>query len=122
MSKNNYNFSSFIKKTLFFFLTLFLVYSLIKNFQDYQKKISFYNNKNQDLQKEQEKNKKLKSDILKSQDYYTTEKKIRQNLNLLKPDEIALIIMGPTISPVPTPTPFYSIHKQWWRLFFSDDM
>jgi len=46
------------------------------------------------------------------------EKNIRQKLNLLKPNEIAIIL--PKITPTPSPTPIIKNppYQQWWKLFF----
>lgn len=99
-------------------ILVFLIYSLTKNILDYQKKISFFENYQKDLQKEREKNKQLKSDMIKNHDYYTVEKNIRQKLNLLQPDEFAIIISRPSPSPAPTKMPMKSSLQQWEDLFF----
>ncbi|HLD26809.1 MAG TPA: septum formation initiator family protein [Patescibacteria group bacterium] len=118
MKKNKRYFFPSIKKTIFFIITLFLIYSLSKNILDYQKKILFFEAYQKELHKEQEKNKKLKSDIIKNYDYYTVERNIRQKLNLLQPNEFALILPQPS----PTPKPIYTQKKtsleQWQNLFF----
>lgn len=110
-----------IKNTIFFLLAFFLISSLLKNIIDHQKKIKFYEDYQKDYQREKDKNKKLKSDLAKSQDYYTVEKNIRNKLNLLKEDESLLIL--PKITPMPTAIPKIkkSIPRQWWDLFFLKD-
>lgn len=110
-----------IKNTIFLALAFLLISSLLKNIIDYQKKIKFYEDTQKDYQKEKDKNKKLKSDLAKSQDYYTVEKNIRNKLNLLKEDETLLIL--PKITPMPTAIPQIkkSIPQQWWELFFLKD-
>ncbi|EKE13803.1 MAG: hypothetical protein ACD_12C00810G0001, partial [uncultured bacterium] len=90
-----------LKNTFLLFLAIFLIFPLSKNVFDYLKKIKFYDEFQKDYQKEMEKNKKLKSEIAKTKDYYTVEKNIRDKLNLLKNDEISLIL--PKIVPFPTP-------------------
>lgn len=118
MKKNKRYFLPFIKKTLLYVIVVFLIYSLSKNILDSQKKISFFEAYQKELQKEQEKNKKLKKDIIKNYDYYTVEKDIRQKLNLLQPDEFAIIVPHPSPIPTPTLTPIKSSSQQWRDLFF----
>ncbi len=109
---------NFIKKAAIFLFMGFLIYSLSQNIFEYQKKFSFFEDYKKEQQKELEKNKKLKSDILKNQDYYTLEKNIRQKLNLQKPNEIAIIL--PKITPSPSPTPLIEKppYQQWVKLFW----
>lgn len=118
MKKNKRYFFPVVKKTFICVIAVFLIYSLTKTILDYQKKISFFENYQKDLQKEREKNKQLKSDMVKNHDYYTVEKNIRQKLNLLQPDEFAIIMSRPTPTPVPLKTPTKSSQQQWWDLFF----
>lgn len=118
MKKNKQYFFANIKNALLFIAAVFLIYSLSKNIFGYQKKILFFQNYQKELQQEKEKNKQLKSNIVKSYDYYTVEKNIRQKLNLLQPDEIAVIIPKVSPTPMPYPTPAQSIPAQWWNLFF----
>lgn len=110
-----------IKNTIFLALAFLLISSLLKNIIDYQKKIRFYEDVQKDYQKEKDKNKKLRSDLAKSQDYYTVEKNIRNKLNLLKEGESLLIL--PKIIPTPTAMPQIkkSIPRQWLDLFFLKD-
>lgn len=118
MKKNKRYFFPVIKKTFICVIAVFLIYSLTKNILDYQKKISFFENYQKDLQNEREKNKQLRSDTVKNHDYYTVEKNIRQKLNLLQPDEFAIIMSRPTPSPAPTKTPIKPSLQQWKDLFF----
>lgn len=96
---------------------LFLLYSLTQGIFNYQKKMGFFEDYKKDYVKEVDKNKKLKSEIVKRDDYDIVEKDIRTKLNLLKPGEVAIIL--PRLSPTPTPTP--EVKKppavQWWELF-----
>lgn len=110
--------AKFVRKLILTTLVAFLIYSLSKNIFDYQKKFVFFEDYKKGRQKELEKNKRLKSDIVKNQDYYTVEKNIRQKLNLLKPNEIAIIL--PKITPSPSPTPVIKkpSYQQWFELFF----
>lgn len=118
MKENKRYFFLSFKKITLFLLTLFLIYSLSKNIIDYQKKIAFFETYQKELQKEQEKNKKLKSDIIKNYDYHTVEKDIRQKLNLLQPDEFAIMLPQPSPTPTPMNIPKKSVPKQWRDLFF----
>lgn len=104
-------------QTIFFiFVAAFLFYSLTKNFFSYKEKVSFYQGMQDEYNKEEDRNKKLKSDIQKGSDYYYVERNIREKLNLLQEDEISLII--PPITPTPTPTPVIvrKPHQQWLDL------
>ncbi len=84
---------------------------------DYQKKLAFYQGYREDYEKEKKRNISYKTELLKKSDPYEIEKTIRNKLNLLKPDEIAIIMKQPTPTPViisPTPLPNY---LQWWQIF-----
>lgn len=118
MKENKRYFFLSFKKITLFLLTLFLIYSLSKNIIDYQKKIAFFETYQKELQKEQEKNKKLKSDIIKNYDYHTVEKDIRQKLNLLQPDEFAIILPQTSPAPASAHTQKKSSQEQWRDLFF----
>lgn len=122
MSKNKQSVPTLIKRGGLICFMLFLIYSLSKNIFDYQKKMRFYEDYTMNLQKEKDVNKKLKSDIVKTSDYYSAEKKIRQRLNLLKPDEIALILPHSTPSPTPPTLLNQPIFQRWWELFFGPEM
>lgn len=106
-----------IKNVVFFIIVALLIYSLTKNIFLYQKKIAFYHDFKKDYEKEVEKRKTIQSEILKNQDYYLVEKNIREKLNLLKEDEIAIIL--PKITPTPSPTPEIQKppYQQWIELF-----
>jgi cell division protein FtsB len=110
--------SKLIKKAVIFFFIIFLIYYFSQNILDYKKKFNFYENYKKDYQDELEKNKKLKSEILKNQDYYTIEKNIRQKLNLLRPNEIAIILPQTTPTPSPAPKIEKPVCQQWIELFF----
>ena len=106
-----------IRKIVFFLLLLFFFSSLTKNLFDYQSKVSFYESYLQDYEREKKKNTELKTKLLKESDSYEIEKTIRNKLNLLKPDETAIILPQPTPTPIiitPTPLPNY---LQWWNVF-----
>lgn len=107
----------YLKKIAFYIVVAGLIYSLVQSILNYQKKIQFFQNYKKDYQTQVDKNKKLKSESLKRQDYYTVEKDIREKLNLLQPDEIAIILPHPTPSPTPTPEVKKPPFRQWWDLF-----
>ena len=84
----------------------------------YRNKVAFYQNYLNDYEKEKRRNVELKTELLKKSDPNEIEKTIRNKLNLLKPDEVAIILKQPSPTPViitPTPLPNY---LQWWEVFF----
>ena len=108
-----------LKNLFLIFLVIFLSSSLIRNIVDYQKKKDFFSKFKALVQKEEKKKLSLKTDILKKSDPYELEKKIRNKLNLTRPDEVSIILPLPTSTPVPiTPTPLPN-WQQWWRVFFN---
>lgn len=107
-----------IVKSLGLLLALGLIISLTKNIVDYRKKVAFYNTYQEEYQKQAKRGVELRGEIAKNNDYYRLEVKIRQNLNLLKPDEVAVILPKPTITPVPTPNPLKPPYKQWVELLW----
>lgn len=107
-----------LRKVVFFLLLLFFFSSLTKNLFDYKSKISFYQSYLKDFEKEKKKNLTLKTRLLKKSDSYEIEKTIRNKLNLLKEDEVAIILPQPTPTPIiltPTPLPNW---LQWKKVFF----
>ncbi len=99
-------------------LLIFLFFSLIKNLFDYQSKLSFYQSYKDNYEAEKKENIELKTQIVKKNSVNEVEKTIRNDLNLLRPNEVAIIIPSPTPEPnllTPTPEPPY---LKWWRLFF----
>lgn len=105
-----------IKRGLLFFLFAFLFFSVTKTFFDYRRNYDFYENYKNEFLQEKKRNTELKTQILKNSDYNEIEKTIRNKLNLLKPNEVAVIIPSPTPTPtifIPTPPPVY---KQWWSV------
>ena len=107
-----------VRKIFVFLLLLFFFSSLTKNFLGYRNKVAFYQNYLNDYEKEKRRNVELKTELLKKSDPNEIEKTIRNKLNLLKPDEVAIILKQPSPTPVvitPTPLPNY---LQWWEVFF----
>lgn len=108
------------KNVILGFLMLFFLSSLTRNLFEYRRNLSFYNNTKADFEKEKSKNNALKSELVKNNDPVQLEQTIRNKLNLLKKDEIAVILPEPTATPVissPTPQPVY---RQWQHLFFQN--
>ena len=63
----------------------------------------------------------LKTEVVRKKSQEEIEKTIRNDLNLLKNNEVALILPSPTKIPSsisPTPLPNW---RQWWQLFFKKD-
>lgn len=109
-----------IKKIIFFLILIFLFSSLTKNLFDYQKNFQFYKGFKDNFEKEKKTNISLKTEYLKKSDPNEIEKTIRNKLNLLRPDEIALMIPAPTPTPTPIIIPKIPIYQQWWRVFFKN--
>lgn len=108
------------KRLMIALLFIFLLSSLIKNFIEYRKNYSFYEEFRNEYEKTKRENIIIKTQIIKNNDIGQIEKTIRDRLNLLKPNEIALIIPNPTPTPiVVTPIPF-PVYKQWWNIFFQN--
>ncbi len=111
---------SLIKKIFIGLLFLFLLFSLIKNVTHYFKKLDFYQSYKNQYHQEKKKQITLKTKILKYKDPNHLEKTIRDELNLLKSNETAIIL--PPFSPSPkkiTPTPLPN-WQQWWKLLTKD--
>ncbi|MBI4225634.1 septum formation initiator family protein [Candidatus Roizmanbacteria bacterium] len=107
-----------VKKAVFALLLFFFFSSLTKNLLDYGKKVAFYEDFKKNYEKEKKRNIEFKTQLLKKSDPNEIEKTIRNKLNLLKPDEVAIILKQPSPTPAiitPTPLPNY---LQWWEVFF----
>lgn len=83
---------NFSRKFFVLLILFFLIFSLTKNIFDYQHNIAFFQNLKKEYINEQEKNKKLKKEIIKTQDFYFLEKSIREQLSLIRPNEVVLIL------------------------------
>jgi hypothetical protein len=106
-----------VKNTLAVFFIAFLLFSLLKNIFNYKDKMKFFEDYRHDFEAEKKKNIELKTEIVKKKSVTEVEKTIRNDLNLLKENEIALILPSPTPSPQrisPTPAPSW---QQWLDLF-----
>ncbi|OGK15200.1 hypothetical protein A2690_00280 [Candidatus Roizmanbacteria bacterium RIFCSPHIGHO2_01_FULL_39_12b] len=107
-----------IKNIAFFFVAAALIASLTNSLNEYRKKQNFYNTYEKQLQNERVTNKKLKSKIAQSRDYFIIEEIIREKLNKTKPNEYIIIMPPPkqvaqSISQHTKPT-----YRQWMDLFF----
>ena len=107
-----------MRKMVFFIVLFFLVISLIRNVTDYQRNISFYEQTKNNFDKSLLENKQLKVQKQSSSSPFEVEKSLRNKQNLLRDNEIMVIIPSP--SPIPTPQvePTEVPYKQWIRLFF----
>ena len=107
-----------MRKVVFFIVLCFLVISLIRNIADYGRNISFYDQTKNNYAKALIENKELKMQKQSSSSPFEVEKNLRNKQNLLRKDEIILIIPSP--SPLPTPfiRPTEYPYRQWMRLFF----
>jgi cell division protein FtsB len=95
-----------------------LFFSLTKGLFDYKKTISFYQSFKQDYEKEKKRKITLETNILKSKDPYEVEKILRNNLNLLKEGEVAIIIPNPTPTPKPQQPEEKPVYRQWIEALF----
>ncbi|MEK9169678.1 MAG: septum formation initiator family protein, partial [Patescibacteria group bacterium] len=84
-----------IKNVVFIFLLIFLFSSLLKNLFSYKSKLDFYQQFKQNFDKEKKRNIELKTEVVRKKSVEEIEKTIRNDLNLLKNNEIALIIPSP---------------------------
>jgi len=80
--------------------------------------MKFYATYKKSYETETNRNNKLKMQAIKESDPMELEKTIRNQLNLVKPNEVAIIVPTPTLIPVtPTPTPL-PVYRQWVNVFF----
>jgi len=110
-----------ILKNILTGLTFLFLFSLLtRNLGSYRKKLAFYQQIKNNYQQEKKKNTRFKTEILRSQGKANLEKKIRNKLDLLKENEVALII--PRITPAPTivvPPPLAN-WQRWLKIFNLD--
>lgn len=107
---------------IFIMILASTVYLIIQTFRDYTRTRAFYQEYQDEYEKEKLIQKELKSELLKNQDYYEVETQIRNKLNMVKPDEEVVILpqITPMISPSPTPTK--TPLKMWKEIFFSGEL
>lgn len=109
-----------VRKIVFLLFMIFFFTSLTRSYFEYQKNVKFYKSYQEGYEKEKKKNITLKTEVLKQSDPNEIEKTIRNKLNLLRENEIALIIPEPSPTPTPVITPVVPIYKQWWVVFFGN--
>ena len=106
-----------IRNIILIIFVLFLFTSLVRNVFDYRDKLQFFQEYKNAYDKEIKENTTLKTEVLKKTSQTELEKTIRNKLNLLKPNEVAIMLPSPTPIPyIPTPTPLPN-WIQWWKLF-----
>lgn len=107
-----------MRKVVFLIVLFFLVISLVRNVADYQRNISFYDQTKSNFEKATLKNKELKVHKQSGSSPFEVEKNLRNKQNLVRKDEIIVIVPSP--SPIPTPyaRPTDLPYKQWLQLFF----
>ncbi len=106
-----------LRNVILIFFVLFLFSSLVRNLFDYRNKLQFYEEYKKEYEKEKQENIALKTEVLKKTSQTELEKTIRNKLNLLRPDEVAVMLPSPTpipITPSSIPLPNW---MQWWKLF-----
>lgn len=107
-----------LKNVAFFLIAAGLVISLTNNIFQYHKRRQVFTLYQNQLLQEQKQNKKLKSQVAQSRDYFTVEETIREKLNKTKPGEYVIIMpnsnqIGQSVSQHTKPT-----YRQWLELFF----
>lgn len=108
----------YFRSVILVILGAFVIYSLSKTLLGYREKISFTGQYKQDYEEALKKNRRLKSDLVKAQDYHAVERAIRNKLNLSKPGEVVVIIPKPSPSPTPTPEVKKPVFQQWIEVFW----
>lgn len=108
-----------IRKGVVAIIFLFLTWSLIKNLSEFRKNLQFYDNYQAQLQQAKQENARLMTQKTLKSSPHEVEKTIRNQLNLLKENEIAVIVPPPSPTPTPLVTPPVPVYRQWWNTFFS---
>jgi len=107
-----------MRKMVFFIVLFFLVVSFIRNIADYQHNLSFYDETKNNFDKATLENKVLKAQKQADSSPFEVEKNLRNKQNLLRDNEIILIIPSPSPLPTPFVRPTEAPYRQWLRLFF----
>ena len=107
-----------LKNLAFFLVAIGLIVSLTKNIFEYRHKQEFYTLYEKQLQNEQKHNKKLKSSIAQSSDYFTVEEVIREKLNKTKPGEYVIVMPNNNQITQSASQPTKPTYRQWIDLFF----
>jgi cell division protein FtsB len=98
-------------------ILLFILYVLTRNVFDYTDKLRYYEQYKELYNKEKNQNLKLKTQIAKQNDPSELEKTIREKLNLLRPDEVDILLPSPTPTP-PSYSPTEAPNWIKWRDVF----
>jgi hypothetical protein len=85
---------------------------------DYQRNISFYDQTKNNFEKALLENKEVKIHMQAGSSPFEIEKNLRNKQNLLRNNEIIVIIPSPTLIPTPFVRPTGLPYQQWMRLFF----
>lgn len=107
-----------MRKIVFFIVLFFLVISLIRNVADYQRNISFYDQTKNNFNKSLLENKQLKVSKQAGSSPFEIEKSLRNKQNLLRENEIIVIVPSPSPFPTPIVRPSEYPYRQWMQLFF----
>ncbi len=107
-----------MRKVVFIIVLLFLVISLIRNTADYQRNLSFYDQTKDNFEKSLLENKEMKVQKQAGSSPFEVEKSLRNKQNLLRQNEIIIIIPSPSPFPTPFVRPTEYPLRQWMRLFF----
>jgi hypothetical protein len=108
-----------MRKVVFFIVLFFLIISLVRNVFDYQRNLSFYSQTKENFEKAFTQNKQLKVHKQTSTSPFEVEKSLRNKQNMLRKDEIIVIVPSPSPLPTPIILPTVPPQRQWMRLFFS---
>lgn len=106
-----------LKKIIFSFFLISLFFYLIPNIFNYYKKLDFYKSIKTRLEKEEKKQTKLQTEIIKKNSENELEKIIRNQLNMTKDNEVIVLLPSPQITNSPTPTPQLENWQKWLKVF-----
>jgi len=107
-----------MRKVVFIIVLLFLVISLLRNVSDYQRNISFYDQIKNNFDKASQENKALKVHKQAGSSPFEIEKNLRNKQNLIREDELIVIIPSPSVVPTSYVRPTDAPYRQWLQLFF----
>jgi len=85
---------------------------------DYQRNISFYDQTKNNFEKSVLENKELKIHKQAGSSPFEVEKNLRNKQNLLRDNEIIVIVPSPSPAPSPFVRPTEPPYRQWMQLFF----
>lgn len=107
-----------MRKVAFLVVLLFLIISLFRNVFDYARNLSFYDQTKTNFDKAVMKNKELRIHKQEDSSPFEIEKNLRNKQNLLRKNEVIVIIPSPSPFPTPLIRPTEFPYRQWMRLFF----